>query len=807
MNTKDFIDCSRLILLSIFVSISSVIYAQIECATIADIKKQPAGTSVKYIGTAQTTFYNHTYNGLFMEDETGGILLKGYNQSSKVSDKVKDNMSVTNVIGTWELGDSGKPSGLKVTDKKAAIVSESPFTLTNVTMDEFVANFASYEGKAILITNAKTTKKDNKNYLGDIFFYTNNVSSVAPAVGDFAGCYLGLEYNRFLLCSAELSRVTEFFTFSDMSAYYKGKTIDILDAKVQGSLLVNYVHKIDETKTALFTQYKALAGIANGLVVFVEGGADFQVGDEISGFFGKYTDATKNILDVKNFKGAYFNQNVSVDLKVVSQNNPIEEKADVNISSLISHKASALSYHSQIIVSKYAGKMYLLDDKYYFKVEYKQSNGGDVDGLETIIDSIAVVSLNGLDLSEYVGDNILLRGVYDAAVINEHPTLIVRDSEDFLKTYYSFDNIAEMLAVGQLSSSSIIYELKGEVVVNMKLSQQQGSSNWFFVEDETGVLAVNSSDKKFTEKRKDKIKGIKGVFEMSGKSQPNITLSSDAVIEKVSSDNELNILRASLKEVIIDTMKYAGHIVEIYNVKGDSIQFENHDGSKHWSYFIEEDGYTMNYNFPKTAAEKNNIPDYQTRTVITGLNTIEAFVNYNCLDGGYVIYEIKRTPQDSLIVPDVEPDTNYMDTIYVEFTITTEDLPYKYDTLYYDENTLPGVYVDTIKGTDKEGKECVIIHTLTIEEVSAIEGVNDLDLIMYPSPISANSTLYINADFTVEERSDLRIEIFNSLGQCVYVDTPFIYPIEIDCLSSSGVYIVRVVTGDDKCYRGKIIVK
>jgi hypothetical protein len=469
-----------------------------------------------------------------MEDATGGILLKGYTQKSKYSDKVKDNMSVTNIIGTWELGSTGTSSGLKVTDKKAAVVSEHQFMPTNVAMDEFVANYADYECRAIVITNAKTTQKDGKNYLGDIFFHTNNVSSIAPAAGDFAGCYIGLEYNRFLLCSAELTKPTEFFSFSDMAAYYKGKDV-VLDAKVQGSLLVNYIYKVDANKTALFAQYRSVSGVMNGLIIFVEGDVTAKVGDEIDGLYGKYTGEYKDNGNANNFKGGYFEQSASVNINVVSSNNRLEEKADVNISSLISHKASALNYHSQIVTSKYVGKFYLANGKYYYKVVYEQSKGGDTDGFEFVSDSIVVVSLNGLDLSEYVGDDVLLRGVYDAAVINEQPTIIVRSSNDFLKSYYAFNNIGEMLEMGELSSSSIVYELKGEVVVNFKRSQQQGTLNWAFVEDETGVLAVNCSDKKFEQKKGDKIKGIKGFFEMSGNNIPNITLSSDVVIEKISS--------------------------------------------------------------------------------------------------------------------------------------------------------------------------------------------------------------------------------------------------------------------------------
>ena len=648
----------KLVFLSIVLTFSVVIEAQVKCATIAEIKKQSAGTQIEYTGAAQTTFYNSTYSGLFMEDETGGILLKGYNQSSKNNDKVKDNMSVTGLIGTWELGDSGKPSGLKIDSKNKNLptVSENNFVPTSVEMVDFISNPTAYEGRAIVIKNAITTKKDGKNYLGEVPFYTSNVSAIAPAAGEFAGCYVGLEYNRFLLCSAEQTKATEFFAFSDMAAYYKGKQIEILDAKVQGSVLVNYVQKINDNQTALFTQYVSTNGMINGLIVFVEGNSNIKAGDEIGGICGKYTDVYKNVSKEFDFKGAYFYQSSSSALNVISENNKLVEKANVNISSLISHKSAALDFHSQIIVSRSAGKLYLSDGKYYYKVSYEQSTSGDdTTGFEQVEDSICVVALNGLDLSKYVGDGVLLRAIYDAGVINQQPTLIVRNENDFLKTYYSFNNIGEMLAAGQLSSSSIVYELKGEAVVNMKLSQQKGALNWAFIEDETGVLGINCSDQKFSASRKDKIKGIKGRFEMSGKNLPNITLSSDAKIEVLSSKNELNIIRASLKEVIKDTMKYAGHIVEIYNVKGDSVQYEDHDGTKYWSYFIEEDGYKMNYTFPKNAEEAKNRVDYQTGTAIVGLNTIEAFVNYNCLDGGYVIYEISRTPQESVIV-----DTEYI---------------------------------------------------------------------------------------------------------------------------------------------------
>ncbi len=147
------------------------------------------------------------------------------------------------------------------------------------------------------------------------------------------------------------------------------------------------------------------------------------------------------------------------------------------------------------------------------------------------------------------------------------------------------------------------------------------------------------------------------------------------------------------------------------------------------------------------------------------------------------------------------------DTTYVEFTITTDDLPYDYETIHYGEDTKPGVYVDTIVITDKNGDKYVVVHKLTIEAGTAVEEVRAIDLIMVPNPVHVNGTLFINAEFTTEERDGLVVEVFNSIGQRVYMDTPFVYPIAINGLNATGVYVVRVVTGNGKSYFGKVIVE
>ena len=146
------------------------------------------------------------------------------------------------------------------------------------------------------------------------------------------------------------------------------------------------------------------------------------------------------------------------------------------------------------------------------------------------------------------------------------------------------------------------------------------------------------------------------------------------------------------------------------------------------------------------------------------------------------------------------------DTTYIEKSITTAELPYEYQTIRYDKSTLPGTYVDTIVVTTS-GCEEVIVHTLIITSEVGVENTSSRDLIMVPNPVAVNGTLYINAEFTSEERNGLLVEVFNAIGQCVYSNRPTVYPIEVSGLAERGMYIVRIIAGDGKSYQGKIIVE
>ena len=641
-------------LLALIFSMCMNISAQVECKTIAEIKSQPDKTKILYTGTAKTTFYNGTYNGLFMEDATGGILLKGYTLNGKNNNfdgdsYVTDSMEVTKITATWSVGSTGTAPGITVetADKKTPECTfDVPVVAQRITMAEFFANKAAYEGRAIVITDAKISQKvASKTYLvsgtDSLAFYANNLSSTAPAGGEMAGAFVGGDYNRFLLCDANLTKATEFYSFSDMAAYYKGKNYEIVDAKVGGAVLVNYVTKLDDNRTAIFAQYTGLTGLLqNGITIFVEGETQVVAGDSINGFVGKYTDAYKNVVDKKNFKGAYFNQTAGEALNVLSSNNPEVVNTAVNISDLVTSQL-AMNYASQIIASRYTGKLYAKGDTYYYKVSYEISNPSeDSDGMIQKSDSIIVVGVTGFDLSKHVGNNVILSGVYDAAVINAQPTIIVRDADDILVTYYEYNTLAELMAAGEPLSSGVVYGLKGEVVVNYKRTQvNRGVSNtWVFIEDETAALALDLGAGDIDAVVGDKIKGLKGVFDDGVRygtrveHAPMYILSEGVVPEIVSSNNELNVVKASLSEIIADTLKYCSHIVEVSNLGGTFQTISDLTG-------VRDDYYL--YDMANPSAEMHYQPATHTGDPIIGENlTLKGLCNFNCLDGYYVIYRI-----------------------------------------------------------------------------------------------------------------------------------------------------------------------
>jgi hypothetical protein len=136
----------------------------------------------------------------------------------------------------------------------------------------------------------------------------------------------------------------------------------------------------------------------------------------------------------------------------------------------------------------------------------------------------------------------------------------------------------------------------------------------------------------------DKIKGIKGSYSdgirygLEQIQAPTLTIAADANIEVVSSDNELNVVKTTLAEVIKDTMQYCSRIVELTNFVGTSETITDGTG-------VRDDYYL--YDKAEPSLEMHYTPSLHTGDPIIGDKLVlKGLVNFNCLDGYYVIYRI-----------------------------------------------------------------------------------------------------------------------------------------------------------------------
>ena len=139
--------------------------------------------------------------------------------------------------------------------------------------------------------------------------------------------------------------------------------------------------------------------------------------------------------------------------------------------------------------------------------------------------------------------------------------------------------------------------------------------------------------------------------------------------------------------------------------------------------------------------------------------------------------------------------------LIIMITFTLPPLPYEYEalkptmseeTLRYHHDKHHLAYVNNlnklIKGTEFEDAELV-------------------ELVLTPNPVQVGEELLINATFSAEELDGMVVEVFNSVGQCVYTSQPVVAPIAITGLPQAGVYMVNITTASGNRYQGKVIVK
>ncbi len=101
---------------------------------------------------------------------------------------------------------------------------------------------------------------------------------------------------------------------------------------------------------------------------------------------------------------------------------------------------------------------------------------------------------------------------------------------------------------------------------------------------------------------------------------------------------------------------------------------------------------------------------------------------------------------------------------------------------------------------------CDSIVNLTLEVGTGLEGVYMLTLVIAPNPISGGETTYINSEWTTKEKQGLMLEVINATGKVVVREEPMTYPIAVEGLPTSGIYLVRVIDGTGGVHVGRIVV-
>ncbi len=242
------------------------------------------------------------------------------------------------------------------------------------------------------------------------------------------------------------------------------------------------------------------------------------------------------------------------------------------------------------------------------------------------------------------------------------------------------------------------------------------------------------------------------------------------------------------------------------------------DGIQFGTDFITEPG---NYNRTYENEQGCEVTEY-LHVAFTELNKIEAvpmdvcygdyFDGYLHTDGRYY-GSIEAVTKDTTIAIIIGATNDYCgDSLYqivhpiiIEPTerdtvVTEAELPFQFG----------GVSVSgagTFKGVFESAQGCDSIVHLNVQVQTGLQMVDAGSLILRPNPVQRNHEIAVDYQFTAQERDGMRIEVVNSIGQVISIQTQVAEQVTVNPIPVPGFYTVRIVTGDDKYYTAKVLVK
>lgn len=592
-NFKNFIIVSLLL-------VSCIINAQTECKTIAEIRNQASGSSIKYVGSATTTFYGP--GGILIEDTTGYLYVKNTLLGEYGTSKIRANMQISNITGTFNTATDMEMSHIEMSTRQVNAIKleneEASFDITDVTLDELLSNPMNYECRPIRLTDIKVI---NNGYSYSIGNENNTINLVAgwdvqiPARGTFEGYYGNNGTQGFIIPSAQNVTATAYNAILDIKNAYEIESPN--DLGIEDAMLVNHISKNTDGSAYIYAQQTDVYQTTTGIVLHINDyNKNINVGDSICGVKGKFTHFTLN--DNNKIIGSKIaiSANDAESIVVVNSNNELNATLIDDLEYVIGY--GAINYESLFVISP--------------KGKIKQRKINDTDKYTLEINGKYIV-LEGVDCSKFVDESVAVMGILDAGFVNQGETsIILRSENDILATTYTFNTLEEMKAAGQPLATGVTYVLDNNVLVthvhSWIIKDLDLTIYGMFVQDETGGLYIQTQSK-INFVAGDSIKGISGTYHAYEYEAPYLDLKSVASINKLSSDN-LNSVE--YEEVTMETLatnpeKYASQVVKLMGVGHGSRQINN-QGTMENQKFLYQGQDTMVYEiWDYTLYEYNNI--------------------------------------------------------------------------------------------------------------------------------------------------------------------------------------------------------
>lgn len=143
----------------------------------------------------------------------------------------------------------------------------------------------------------------------------------------------------------------------------------------------------------------------------------------------------------------------------------------------------------------------------------------------------------------------------------------------------------------------------------------------------------------------------------------------------------------------------------------------------------------------------------------------------------------------------------YHETVEVFDTVYTSEKVYACD----NGETLVGTGDCESWGTTADG--CDSIHHLHVDFVTAVDDASvNTNIVIAPNPVKVMVLSYVYGEWSESDVDGMILEIVDATGSLVYQGKVEGYPVVIDGLDVSGVYIVRITDKDGKVYVGRLVV-